>query len=84
MFILNACLSVVATLASVTMIKHKELTRGDEVALKEDARHKEKAPEGLEGSLKGRGPAASTVGDDVELGDMTLDHVRVQDKVETK
>ncbi|RDB20605.1 Efflux pump FUS6 [Hypsizygus marmoreus] len=29
-FILNASLAAVATLASITMIKHKELTRGDE------------------------------------------------------
>ncbi|KAK7025996.1 hypothetical protein VNI00_015827 [Paramarasmius palmivorus] len=33
-FILNACLAVVATLVSITMIKHKELVRGDEEKLK--------------------------------------------------
>ncbi|KNZ72287.1 hypothetical protein J132_04081 [Termitomyces sp. J132] len=33
-FILNAALAAVATVASVFMIKHKELTRGDEEALR--------------------------------------------------
>jgi len=37
-FILNASLSVCATLASVCLIKHKELTRGDEEDLKARAR----------------------------------------------
>ncbi|KAF8161653.1 major facilitator superfamily domain-containing protein [Crassisporium funariophilum] len=36
-FILNACLTAVATIASVTMIKHKELTRADEAQLREHA-----------------------------------------------
>lgn len=35
-FILNACLTVLATLVSITMIKHKNLTRGDEEGLKKD------------------------------------------------
>ena len=33
-FILNASLAAVATIASVTMIKHKDLTRGDEEQFK--------------------------------------------------
>ncbi|KIK92283.1 hypothetical protein PAXRUDRAFT_147666 [Paxillus rubicundulus Ve08.2h10] len=37
-FILNACLACLATIASVFMIKHKDLTRGDEERLKEEAR----------------------------------------------
>lgn len=36
-FILNASLAAVATIASVTMIKHKDLTRGDEDQLKRQA-----------------------------------------------
>ncbi|TFK50731.1 hypothetical protein OE88DRAFT_1645036 [Heliocybe sulcata] len=36
-FILNACLSVCTTLASVCLIRHKELTRGDEEGLKAQA-----------------------------------------------
>ncbi|KAG6840651.1 hypothetical protein C0991_005328 [Blastosporella zonata] len=35
-FILNAVLTSLATVASVVMIKHKELTRGDEGKLKKD------------------------------------------------
>ncbi|KAL4249176.1 MFS transporter superfamily protein [Abortiporus biennis] len=37
-FILNACLSAVATIASITMIRHKELTRGDDEEKKAQAR----------------------------------------------
>ncbi|KIJ64377.1 hypothetical protein HYDPIDRAFT_175698 [Hydnomerulius pinastri MD-312] len=37
-FVLNACLAAVATLASVFMIKHKELMRGDEEKLRAEAR----------------------------------------------
>ncbi|KAG6369452.1 MFS general substrate transporter [Boletus reticuloceps] len=36
-FVLNACLASVATLASIFMIKHKELDRGDEERLREEA-----------------------------------------------
>ena len=36
-FVLNASLAAVATIASVTMIKHKDLTRGDEEQLKRQA-----------------------------------------------
>lgn len=36
-FVLNACLAAVAAVASFFMIKHKELTRGDEVKLREEA-----------------------------------------------
>jgi hypothetical protein len=36
-FILHAVLNAVATIASVLMIKHKELTRGDEQHLREAA-----------------------------------------------
>ena len=34
LFILNASLAAIATIASITMIKHKNLTRGDEEQLK--------------------------------------------------
>ncbi|KAJ3481648.1 hypothetical protein NLI96_g7519 [Meripilus lineatus] len=37
-FILNACLAAVATLASITMIKHKELTRSDDEERKLEAK----------------------------------------------
>ncbi|KAF8959374.1 major facilitator superfamily domain-containing protein [Flammula alnicola] len=37
-FILNAALNAVATIASIVMIKHKELTRGDEEELRQEAR----------------------------------------------
>lgn len=37
LFILHAVLNAVATIASVLMIKHKELTRGDEQKLREEA-----------------------------------------------
>ncbi|KAF8440035.1 major facilitator superfamily domain-containing protein [Boletus edulis BED1] len=36
-FVLNACLASVATLTSIFMIKHKELDRGDEERLREEA-----------------------------------------------
>lgn len=38
-FILHAVLNAVATITSVLMIKQKELTRGDEQKLKEEARN---------------------------------------------
>ena len=41
LFIMNACLAAAATLASVFMIRHKELTRGDEDRLREAARSME-------------------------------------------
>ncbi|KAJ7811192.1 hypothetical protein B0H13DRAFT_1926871, partial [Mycena leptocephala] len=37
LFIMNACMTVCATLVSVLLIKHKELGRGDEEALREKA-----------------------------------------------
>ncbi|KAF9238661.1 MFS general substrate transporter [Melanogaster broomeanus] len=37
LFILNACLASVATITSIFMIKHKELTRGDEERLRAEA-----------------------------------------------
>ena len=40
-FILNASLTAVATLASIILIKHKELTRDDEEKLKQKATEKE-------------------------------------------
>lgn len=36
-FILNACLAAVAAIAGFFMIKHKELTRGDEEKLRAEA-----------------------------------------------
>ncbi|KAK7439541.1 hypothetical protein VKT23_017469 [Stygiomarasmius scandens] len=38
LFILNGCLAAVATIVAYTMIKHKELTRGDENELREKAK----------------------------------------------
>jgi hypothetical protein len=37
LFIMDACLTVFATLVSVVMIKHKELSRGDEEMLRQQA-----------------------------------------------
>lgn len=37
-FIMNAVLTAIATVASITLIKHKELTRGDEDMLKQKAK----------------------------------------------
>ncbi|KAJ7185843.1 MFS general substrate transporter [Mycena filopes] len=74
LFIMNACLTVFATLISVVMIKHKELSRGDEEMLRQQA-----IREGLEkkmGAAKNNGAAtpmeleSATVGagGDVEMG----------------
>ncbi|KAF5374635.1 hypothetical protein D9615_008917 [Tricholomella constricta] len=41
-FILNAVLAAVATVASILMIRHKELTRGDEETLRMSAEREEK------------------------------------------
>ncbi|PPQ65731.1 hypothetical protein CVT24_011764 [Panaeolus cyanescens] len=51
-FIMNAVLTAIATIASITLIKHKELTRGDEDMLKQKA--KEEA-----GMTVATGPALS-------------------------
>ncbi|KZT72462.1 MFS general substrate transporter [Daedalea quercina L-15889] len=45
LFIMNACLAATATLASIFMIRHKELTRGDEEQLRAAARANEKDTE---------------------------------------
>ncbi|KAJ6613678.1 major facilitator superfamily domain-containing protein [Mycena sp. CBHHK59/15] len=42
LFIMNACMTVCATLVSVVLIKHKELGRGDEEALRQQAIAEEK------------------------------------------
>ena len=41
-FILNAALAAIATVVSIVMIHHKELTRGDEEQLRAEARRQEK------------------------------------------
>ncbi|KAG6907925.1 hypothetical protein DXG01_006855 [Tephrocybe rancida] len=41
-FILNAALTVLATLTSILMIKHKELTRGDDAKLRKSAEQEQK------------------------------------------
>ena len=72
LFIMNACLAAVATLASVCMIRHKELTRGDEDRLKEAARAgecKEKEKDlGMEATIPtgcGQGVEIAVVSSDV-------------------
>lgn len=58
LFIMNAALTAFATLVSVVMIKHKELMRGDEEALRQQA-----IREGLEkkmGKKVGPGSGAAT------------------------
>jgi hypothetical protein len=41
-FIMNATLAAIATVVSILMIKHKELTRGDEAQLRAQAEKEEK------------------------------------------
>lgn len=41
-FIMNATLAAIATVVSIVMIHHKELTRGDEEQLRAEARRQEK------------------------------------------
>ncbi|KAG6888354.1 hypothetical protein C0995_009047 [Termitomyces sp. Mi166 len=60
-FILNAALAAVATVASVLMIKHKELTRGDEEALR-----KGKSGEKIAEKEKSEGVVIRS--DDIEMG----------------
>ncbi|KAF8551553.1 MFS general substrate transporter [Imleria badia] len=50
-FVLNACLASVATLASIFMIKHKELVRGDEERLREEAKQLLESGKGKEKRL---------------------------------
>jgi len=47
-FILNASLTAVATITSIFMIKHKELTRHDDEKLKNEARQEVKDDSGLD------------------------------------
>ncbi|KAJ7734576.1 MFS general substrate transporter [Mycena maculata] len=54
LFIMNASLTVFATLVSVLMIKHKELSRGDEEALRQQA-----IREGLEKKMRARSGTAT-------------------------
>jgi len=56
-FILNASLSAVATVTSVLLIKHKELTREDDKKLKDDAKRgaKEDQVDPEKGSEENRG-----------------------------
>jgi len=44
-FLLNASLAAFATICSIVMIKHKNLTRDDEVRLKEEGRRRHGVPE---------------------------------------
>ena len=73
LFILHACLTALATLISVTMIKHKTLTRSGESQQGSSAVVEE-------GSLSGRsvnknidGMAESSTANDIEMGSMGLD-----------
>lgn len=68
-FILNAGLAGVATVASILMIKHKELTRGDEETLRMSADRTEKESERSQGLMAMARPAGGH--DDVELGNIT-------------
>lgn len=76
LFFLNASLGALATVVSFTMVKHKELLRGDEEKLKE---------EGL-AALKARKakhhPDSKTLEKDLEMGDPksgTPSEIGVQD-----
>ena len=46
-FIMNATLAAIATVVSIVMIHHKELTRGDEDELRAEARRQEKHDQDL-------------------------------------
>lgn len=64
-FILNASLSAVAVIASILMIRHKELTRDDEEKLKQEARANEKSVADVE-----KAPESDDQQDTIELGDL--------------
>lgn len=56
-FILNACLAAVAAITSIFMIKHKDLTRGDEEELK------------LRGAESSRGKASPRLSEKITCSD---------------
>lgn len=66
-FIMNAVLAAIATIVSILMIRHKELTRGDEVELKAQAEKEE---------LKKSRP----VSPDIELGKIETNDETIHDK----
>ena len=70
-FVMNASLAAVATIASVLMIRHKELSRGDEDRLRAAAKVEEKHMSVV--SEEG------TMQDDIELGIVQLD---VEERIE--
>ena len=76
LFIMNACIAAAATVASVFMIRHKELTRGDEDRLREAARlmEHEKGEEREKVDVEAIPPAVCSVRD-VEMGALGLDRV---------
>lgn len=61
-FILNASLAAVAVVASVLMIRHKELTRDDEAKLKQEARAKDESAPDVE-----KAPISDAQEDAIEL-----------------
>jgi len=72
-FLLNASLASLAVVVSVFMIKHKELTRGDDEALKAEA----KKASGTEGKHRDKGVGAGnetgpTPEEDIEMGEMKV------------
>ncbi|KAJ7185862.1 major facilitator superfamily domain-containing protein [Mycena filopes] len=80
LFIMNACLTAFATLISVVMIKHKDLLRGDEEMLRQQA-----VREGLEKKMGGAKNGTATpmesesaavgAGGDVEMAHVSKDGV---------
>lgn len=68
LFILNAALSSVAVVASVFMIRAKELTRGDEEKYRAEAKSRLKA----ERSGKAKEDATETVGGQNDMGDIEM------------
>ena len=71
-FILNACLAATATLASITMIKHKELTRSDDEEKKLEAKRALKeqrhAVDEKSAITASEGHVPPTEGKDAEMG----------------
>lgn len=77
-FILHGCLAALATITSILMIKHKELTRGDEERLKTEAKNR--------GDLKSRDLEKSDVAENPDStqvttldGDIEMGRIRAKE-----
>ncbi|CAK5262070.1 unnamed protein product [Mycena citricolor] len=73
LFIMHVALTVSATFVSVVLIKHKELTRGDDEALKQKAIQEERVRKLAKATLRGVASGAVTPRD-LESGTVTPHH----------